>query len=333
MSKDIQLCCLGNALVDLQYEVPEVLLEKLNIKKGQMKLVETGYQARIIEQLSSYRNYQSSGGSAANTIIAFSRFGGKAAYQSMLGNDVFGQFYSKEFADMGILLHADFLDSEPTGTCLVLITPDSERSMMTALGATAKFGTKHLNEKMIEDSEWIYIEGYYLTQENTAGAVSRAIDVAKSSSTKISATFSDVFITEYFHHNLNEVVKNCDLIFCNEIEASNFTKSDSIEKAAAILKELCPNYAITLGNKGSQVFWQGKEIFISPYPAEPVDSTGAGDMYAAGFLYGIITKNSPVFAGHLGSAAAAKVVSQFGARLNESHVSLKDKILESVYND
>ncbi|OGU15308.1 MAG: hypothetical protein A2X61_12470 [Ignavibacteria bacterium GWB2_35_12] len=325
--KDIGLCGIGNSLLDIQYLVTDEIISKLNIKKGEMRLVDSGFQNEIIKNIGIKEEYRASGGSAANTIIAYSRFGGSAAYNSKLGDDEFGKFYSKEFEDLGIILHYTKSKTELTGTCLILISPDSERTMLTSLGASASFGIEDLSEELIKRSKWLYIEGYKFSQKSSSDAVFKAIEIAKKHNTKISFTFSDVFITENFRKPVEDCVKLSELIFCNEAEALNFTQTNNIDDAVKILESLTPNFAITKGNKGAVVKWNDEILSIPSYPANPVDSTGAGDIFAAGFFYGLIKHNDAKFAGQLGSYAGAKIVSQLGPRLKEKHTNIIDFFL------
>ena len=315
--KNMDLCGLGNALVDLQFEVNEDEFKEIGYGKGDMILVEEDKQILHLNKLKDKQNNRCSGGSAANTIIAFSQFGGKSAYMTVLGNDNLGSFYASEFKSLGIELNAEHLNDKQTGTCLVLITPDSERTMLTYLGATSEFGENNINEEIIKRSKWIYIEGYKFSEESSTKAIYKAVDIAKKHGTKIAVTFSDTFITEIFKNHLEYVVDNADLLFCNESEALSYTKAETIEAAFGMLSEKCPNLAVTKGSKGSLIRWEGKNYEIPTYPASPKDTTGAGDMYAAGFLYGIIKSDNPERAGHFASIASASVVSQFGARFEE----------------
>jgi hypothetical protein len=158
--KDIQLLGLGNGLVDLQYELSDVEFAKLGLRRGEMRLVGDDVQSEILKSLASKPMHRCSGGSAANTIIAFSQLGGKAAYKTVLGDDEFGRFYEQEFKKLGIVLNAQTIPQKATGTCAVLITPDSERTMHTSLAATALFTEANIDEELIKRSEWLYIEGY-----------------------------------------------------------------------------------------------------------------------------------------------------------------------------
>mgnify|MGYP000925850235 CR=1 FL=1 len=251
MNKMIDLCGIGNGLVDLQFKVSFEELEKIGDRKGEMCLVEPDEQKKIIDTLIQHKHNKCSGGSAANTIIAFAKFGGRAAYKTVLGNDDFGKFYKQEFDSLGIELVAPLLDEHPTGTCLVLITPDSERTMKTALGATGYFNSDLLDYDVIAKSKWIYLEGYKFTSPTSTDALYDAVNIAHKYKTKIALTFSDVFIVNSFYDKLFGIVKQSDLIFCNEPEANAFAQKDNIEDSFNYLCEICPNVVVTMNDKGS----------------------------------------------------------------------------------
>lgn len=327
--KKIELCGIGNGLLDLQFEVSDTDILRLGLNKGEMKLVSTEDQSKIIDTIENKSFNKCSGGSAANTVIAFAEFGGRAAYMTSLGRDDNGKFYAQEFKELGINLKSEFLD-EKTGTCLVLITPDSERTMNTCLGASELYSKDFVDEQLIADSEWLYLEGYKLTADISSEALFRAIELAKKHNTKIAFTFSDVFVVNIFNEALTRVVQNSELIFCNENEAIAFTDEVQSEKAYKKLCSMVPNVVMTLGSKGASIYWKGKDYIISSYPVNPVDSTGAGDMFAGAFMYGIINTGNPVYAGQLASLSAAKIVSQMGARLNADFQKLKIDVRDAI---
>jgi sugar/nucleoside kinase (ribokinase family) len=327
MQKYINITGLGNALLDIQYEVSIEELEQLGLNKGEMKLVGSEEQIVLLNNLHNKKSHRSSGGSAANTIIAFSNFGGKAAYQTVLGNDEEGDFYANEFKQLGVRLAAHRLESEPTGICVVLITPDSERTMITMLGASAKFTHKHLDEETIAGSDWLYIEGYELSSPTGAEACLNGVGMADNSKGKTALTFSDTFVTEYHRQNVEAIATRAELIFCNEGEAMSFTQTDNFQAAFKRMSDVAPNYIITRGKEGAIIKWKNETIQIPSYPAQAIDSTGAGDMFAGAFFFGLLRTGSPEKAGHLASFSSSRVVSQFGARLQEDHKSIVTKIL------
>ncbi len=328
--KDLQLCGLGNGLVDIQVKISDEELGNIKANRGEMCLVDSLRHKEILSLLGTREQYKCSGGSAANTVIAYTQMGGRAAYKTVLGDDDFGRFYASEFTDLKIELRSPMLVEEPTGVCLVLITPDSERTMLTSLAATAKFTKDHIDEDIIRRSEWLYIEGYRFSVPEGAEAVDYAIEKAKKYDTKIAVTFSDVFIVNLFRDKLEKTVNNADLIFCNEQEAMAYTGADNSQEAFKLLGDKVPNVVVTLGEKGSMIKWDGEIHSIPVYEASPVDATGAGDMFAAGFFFGINKWNDPVKAGHLASLAGAKIVSQLGARYSGNIGELIDEIEKNL---
>lgn len=329
MNKDIKLCGIGNAIVDLQYEVRDNEVAELQLEKGTMTLVVDDVQKSVLKLMGNRTCYKSSGGSAANTVIAFSNFGGKAAYKTMIGDDDDGAFYCEEFQDLGIILDAPIDEDDHTGRCIVMISPDSERTMLTSLGATQNYNKDFISDELIKRSEWLYIEGYKLTDDIGYEAVLQAATIAKKFDTKIALTFSDKFIIDLFNDRLIEIAKMSDLIFCNKFEALAFTKGVDSADALDILEKNYNNIAFTMGAEGSIISWQNNRYHIPAYETKAVDSTGAGDMYAAGFLFGLIYKDSIEKAGNLGSLAASKIVAQHGARLKSSHTDLVKEIYKT----
>lgn len=316
MNKNLHLFGLGNALVDVQLQIDDEAFSGLNLRKGGMALVDAAQQKEILDRFLHLEAFRCSGGSAANTIIAFAQFGGRAAYGTRLGRDEHGMFYASEFKDLGIELHAELTENEHTGTCLVLITPDAERTLNTALAVNTGFTREHVSEDAIRRAEWIYIEGYKFSEESGADAIEHALYYAKKYGTKVAVTFSDAFIVQYFSEGLRKAVAGADLIFCNEVEAQAFTGTGDMDEAFRALREAAPNVAMTLGEKGSKVHVGGFSWDVPAVPVTPVDTTGAGDIYAAGFLYGVTHGYTPEQAGRLGAIAAARVISQLGARLH-----------------
>ncbi len=326
MNKDIQLFGMGNGLVDLQYNISEDTMSDFGMLKGEMHLIDDEERSRIIHYFKNYKYNICSGGSAANSIIAFSQLGGKAAYSTVLGDDLFGNFYASEFSQLGIILDAELLPEKSTGTCYVFIAPDSERTMLTYLGATALFSPKNVSEELIKRSQWIYIEGYKFSQQSSTEAVNYAMSLAKKHNTKIAFTFSDVFITENFRSKVEAAFDQADLIFCNENEAKSFTKETEMDKAIKSIFDRINAAVITKGSEGSIIKYGDEIINIPPYAANPIDSTGAGDMFAGAFLYGLIQENDLTFAGHLASLCGAKIVSKLGARMDEDFHSIVNEI-------
>lgn len=328
MSKNLHLFGIGAAIVDIQLQIAEHEFAELGLQKGTMNLVDAARQSELLRRFSHYNPHWQSGGSAANTVIGFAQMGGKAALGSMLGADHLGKFYADEFRSLGIELHAPVLEGESTGTSLIVITPDSERTMNTALAVNVGYGKAHVAEDAVKRAEWLYLEGFKFTEEAGVGAIEEALFYAQKHDTRVAISFSDTFVVNVFGSHLRKALLKSDLIFCNQAEAQAFAGADDPDEAFHFLRKEAKHVAMTLGADGSRIIWEGRAYTIPPARAEPVDTTGAGDMYAAGVLYGLTHGYSPEEAGRIGSHAAARVISKMGARLplNEIHAAKEEAL-------
>ncbi|GAB5464964.1 MAG: adenosine kinase [Candidatus Kapaibacteriales bacterium] len=330
LNKDIQLSAIGNALVDIQIESTEAELEDSGFEKGTMTLVDKDKQTKAMEKMEGRKNHLSSGGSAANTVIAFSELGGKSGYATAIGNDDLGRFYESEFQNLGIVLSAKQSKNLPTGTCLLYITPDAERTQATYLGANEEMDENTIDTDMIRRSEWLYVEGYKLSSEDGFAAANEAIKQAKKFNTKIALTLSDKFIVDIFGERVESIMKDVNLVFCNEMEAKAFTGKDNVEDAYEVMNSSDYDFVLTKSGKGSVASIARTKYEFDAVKTEAIDTTGAGDMYAAGFMYGLLCCRSIEAAGRIASLTASKVVSQFGARLKTSQTTLRDEVLYSL---
>lgn len=328
--KHLLLTGIGNALVDIEYRVTDEELASFDLTKGAMMLTDAERQHAMIAALGERTAHRSSGGSAANTMIAFAQFGGSAAYCSLLGRDPMGEFYASEFRDLGIVLQADLVPGGTTGTCLVMITPDSERTLNTTLAVNTEFSREHINEDIIKASEWIYVEGYKLTDDTGAEAVDMAMFYARKHDTHIAVSCSDGFIVDVFGERLRPLLDRASLVFCNEREATALVQVEDGHEAFRALSAKYPNVVVTMGAHGSNIAWNSHQCTVPAYAVQAVDATGAGDMYAGAFMYGVLHRHHPNHAGRLASYASAQVVAQFGARLKTSHIDVRDTILLSA---
>ncbi|PCI43806.1 MAG: adenosine kinase [Proteobacteria bacterium] len=305
----------GNAIMDLQVQCDDAFLEKNSIEKGVMTLTEPDRQQMVLDALSNHHINYCSGGSAANTIVGIADMGGTAAYASKTGDDGFGHQYLNELKELGIDSHVQAGDGD-TGTCVVLITPDAQRTMLTHLGVSVTLSESDICSDAIAKAKYVYIEGYLFAGESTKAAALKAIELAKQHGVKVALTISDPFLIDICRDDFQALIEGpVDLLFCNEDEATALTGEDDPIDAAHAIHKHCENVALTLGNKGSVIMHGGEAFPIEGVEVDAIDTTGAGDMYAAGVLYGITNGLSWQHAGHLGSHAAAKVVAQLGARL------------------
>ena len=216
-------------------------------------------------------------------------------------------------------------DAGTTGKCLVMVTPDAERTMNTYLGITSDLHEKHIDEEALKNSEYVYIEGYLVTSDTSRAAAIKVMQLAKQHGVKTAITFSDPAMVQFFKDGLKEMISDgVDLLFCNEQEAMLFADTDNLDDAVEAIKGVAKTFAITLGSKGALAF-DGELIHpVIPNPTTAVDSNGAGDMFAGAFLYAITHGHDFAAAGRLASAASSQVVSQFGPRLEaQQHEPLK----------
>ena len=305
----------GNALVDVQVRVDEEFIARHGLKKGHMELVDARRQAQVLDALAGHPVNRCSGGSAANTVVGVAELGGRAAYCGKVGNDALGRFYRDDLDAIGVRFDGAS-SSEATGTALVLITPDAQRTMLTSLGASALLDSPDVQLSSLDGCAYLYVEGYLLPGEGTRRAALAAIEAAKSRGVRIALTVSDPFVVAQSAQLLWELIDGpIDLLFCNEIEAAALVGTDDMVECARALHRRATNIALTLGAKGSVLMHEGTLHPVEGVKVDPVDTTGAGDMYAAGILYGLTHGLSWPEAGRLASHAAARVVSTLGARL------------------
>jgi len=321
---------IGNALVDMEFEVDDAFFETYGIDKGLMTLVDEQRQHELMNHLDAFEGRKACGGSAANTIMAVSSFGGRGFYSCKVSADELGDFYIDDLKAAGVDTQLGSQREEGiTGKCLVMVTPDAERTMNTFLGITETFSRTELDVNALKESEYLYMEGYLVTSPSGRTAAIEAREIAQQSGVKTALTFSDPAMVEFFRDGLGEMLgSGVNLLFCNEMEAKNWAGTDDLAEAVRSLKTVADEFAITLGSKGALVYDGQHEIEISPHPIKALDSNGAGDMFAGAFLYGITHGHSHYEAGNIASLAAARVVSQFGPRLaRDEHREILELVL------
>jgi sugar/nucleoside kinase (ribokinase family) len=308
---------LGNALVDMEFEINDQFLSDNSIDKGVMTLVDENQQHELITQLDTFEGNKASGGSAANTIIAVSSMGGSAYYSCKVADDELGDFYLNDLKTADVDCNMDGKHKGGiTGKCLVMITPDAERTMHTFLGVSSEMSPYELNEDAIKNSSYCYLEGYLTTSGSGKAANIEARKIAEANNIKTALTFSDPFVVEHFRDGFTETIGDgIDLLFCNEAEALSYTNKSSIEDAAEVIKTFSKTFAITLGAEGAVVYDGTDMIQIAANTVTAVDSNGAGDLFAGAFMHGLTHGKSYEEAGIVASKASSIIVSQFGPRL------------------
>ena len=321
LNKDITF--LGNAIVDIIATTSDKILSELNIPKGGMQLVDSKTADKLINNIKESTIV--SGGSAANTAVGFSSFGGSVGFIGQTGLDKFGRLFSKDINKSKVFFENKGANKlNKTSKSIILVTPDAERSMSTFLGASVDFNINCINEDLILNSKILYIEGYLFDQPEAKKAIYYCCKLAKDQNIQIALSLSDLFCVERHRDSFRTlIIEYIDIIFANEEEIKNLYQSNLFDCIQFIKRDVKIG-AITLGSKGSIVFETKNEYVINPIQVKsPLDTTGAGDLFAAGFLYGYIHKYSIEECGNLGSKAAAEIITYYGAR---PKISLKNLI-------
>lgn len=310
---------MGAALVDTEIQVQDDELIGMGVDKGLMTLVDEARQALLLQQLQGHlvKASHASGGSAGNSMIAAAQFGAPTFMSCKVADDEDGTIYVRDLEAAGV--DHSMARSRPTGTtgkCLVLISPDAERSMNTFLGISETLSIDQLDPAALAASEYLYIEGYLVTSDTGRAAAIRARELAEAAGVKTSLSFSDPGMVEYFREGMQAIIgKQLDLVFCNRDEALCWGRTDRLDVAIERLKPVARSFVITCGAEGA-ITWDGeRREDIPPHRVQAVDSNGAGDMFAGAFLYALGRGEDHATAGRFASLAAGRVVANFGPRL------------------
>lgn len=317
------VCGIGNAIVDIVTEVDVDFFERNNVEKGVMTLVDEKRQVDLMRAIDMKKSRKSGGGSAGNTVVAVNQMGGKSFYSCLVAQDDLGKFFLDDLKRNGVETNLQYEDCPPghSGRCLVMTSPDAQRTMNTFLGVSSFLSPDHLNEEAIRNSSYLYLEGYLVSSPKGLDAMKVAKKIAEKSKMNVALTFSDPSMVKYFSSQMREIVgASVDLLFCNEEEAMIFTGTGSILDAREKLRELAKRFAITLGANGGLIYDGDTFIQIEPYKVRAIDTNGAGDMFAGAFLYGITHQHSFAEAGKLASLASSRVVGQWGPRMTPEDV-------------
>jgi len=315
--KKYHVYAIGNALVDMEFHVDDAFLAQMGIDKGVMTLVDQTQQHKLYNALKESQGKRASGGSAANTIIAVAHFGGKSFYSCKVANDDTGDFYVSDLQKAGVdtNLHRQ-RDEGVSGKCIVMVTPDAERTMHTFLGISEHVSDADLHLDAIAAAHYTYLEGYLVTSATGRQAAISLREKAAAQGVKTALTFSDPNMVKFFRDGLKEMAGGgVDLLFCNQQEAITWADCDDLQTATGALRGLAKQYVITLGKDGALVFDGEQQHHIAATPVKAIDTNGAGDMFAGAYLYAVTHGFTPQEAGNFAVRAAAKVVTYFGPRL------------------
>jgi sugar/nucleoside kinase (ribokinase family) len=306
---------IGNAIVDIIGRCDDVFLHKHDLRKGFMRLVDAHEAERLYALLGP--GTERSGGSAANTIAGLASFGARSAFIGRVAEDQFGEVFAHDIRAIGVAFNTPPATSgAPTAVCIIFVTPDGERTMNTFLGASTELGPQEINEALIKSAQVTYLEGYLFDKPAAKEAFRRAADIAAKAGRKTALTLSDAFCVDRHRDDFRKLVHHgVDILFANEKEITALYEVNRFEEAVAAVRRDCEIAVLTRSELGSVIVTERATIDIRPEPVpRVVDVTGAGDLYAAGFLFGLTRGLSLADCGRLGSLAAAEVIGHIGAR-------------------
>ncbi len=306
---------IGNAIVDIIATVPEDFLFEQEITKGSMTLIDQDRAQSLYARFPAAT--EASGGSAANTIAGVSSYGAKGAYLGKVANDDLGDIFSHDLKAIGVSYSVPRLKDGPqTARCLIAVTPDAQRSMSTFLGASSLFCADDLDADLIRDSQITYMEGYLFDRDAAKQAFVEAAEIARAAGRKTAITLSDLFCVDRHRAAFLHLIKgHIDIVFANETELLSLYQTTSFDQAVAQIRKDSDFAVVTKGESGSMILSGDETVEIEVCPVDQVvDTTGAGDLYAAGVLYGLASGLSLSRCGELGSKAAAEIISHYGAR-------------------
>ena len=325
-NKLIDLIGLGNAIVDIIVNIEDEFLEINNLQKGSMNLIDSNESQKLLKNCKVIK--QISGGSSANTVVCLAELDNNVQFIGRVKNDQFGNFFSSDIKKSKTIFNTPPTNNgASTAHSIILITPDAQRTMCTYLGASIEFEQKDIDFSLLKESKYLYLEGYLWDSELAKKAFLKAAQTAKLSNTKIILSLSDSLCVDRHRKSFLELIDNyVDIVFCNESEVLSLFKNDKLEDCQGVLSSLCELVVVTLGINGSLIINKNNtEIIKSITRGKVIDTTGAGDIYAGGFIHGLINNHSLKKCGKLGSICAGQIITQLGSR---SNVDLKELIRE-----
>jgi sugar/nucleoside kinase (ribokinase family) len=315
MATDFDVCAIGNALVDVLCHESHEFIAELGLAPGSMTLVDAAESERVYSRMGP--TAEVSGGSAANTVAGVAAFGGRAAYISRIADDTFGHLYAHDLRSTGVHFEVKPAEGElPTGRCLVLVTPDAQRTMCTYLGASSHLDVADIDFGVVERAAVLYLEGYLWDQPAAMDAFREAAAAAHRAGRRVALTLSDSFCVERHREAFLDLIeRNIDILFANEAEITALYEVPAFDDALQHVRGHCEIAVLTRSERGALIV-AGSEVHVidAERVGAVVDTTGAGDLYAAGFLFGLTQGYGLANAGRLGALAAAEVISHIGAR-------------------
>jgi sugar/nucleoside kinase (ribokinase family) len=319
---ELDVVCVGNAIVDVLAQTDDATIERLGMAKGAMSLIDADQAEALYRQMAP--GVETSGGSAGNTAAGLASFGSRVAYIGKVADDQLGGIFRHDIRSIGAVFDtAPAIDGPPTARCLIFITPDAERTMNTFLGACVNLGPDDIDGDLLARAKVTYLEGYLWDRDEAKQAFLKAAKLAHGARRRVSLTLSDAFCVDRHRDSFRDLINgHVDILFANEAELLSLYQTDSFDAALQHVRHDCAIAALTRSEKGS-VIVDGDEVHVvDAVPvAKVVDTTGAGDQFAAGFLHGLTHGLSLYDCGRLGGIAAAEVIAHVGPR---PEVSLKE---------
>lgn len=313
------LYAIGNALVDTEYEVSEDQLQAAGVEKRHMTLIDTARRAELLKHVHSVKSHRTGGGSAGNTVVALAQLGGKAFYSCRVADDELGDFYTKDLLAHGVatnLTHTKPPEGQ-TGSCMVMVTPDAERSMSTFLGATADIDEAALHPHDIVKARVYYMEGYLAASTSGLAAALQGRAIAAQAGVKLATTLSDMSMINFCRPGLDAMVgDDLDFLFCNEEEAQVWCGTMDLAQICQHMAQQAHTVCLTRSAKGCLVLEGGNITEVPAAQVKAIDTNGAGDMFAGAFLYAVTHGHSHEQAAWLANQCAGRVVAQYGNRLS-----------------
>ncbi len=314
MSTTFDVLGIGNAIVDVVASASDAFLSRHDLRKGSMRLIDAAAAERLYAAMPPGR--ESSGGSAANTCAVASALGAKVAYLGKVAEDQLGQVFAHDITASGVHFPSIPLrDAAPTARCLILVTPDGQRTMNTYLGACVSFDESDVDTALVGTARVLYLEGYLFDPPGAQRAFCRAAAAAHAAGRQVALSLSDPFCVDRHRPAFRDLVRrDVDILFANEAEITSLYQVNHFEDAVEAARDDVMLAALTRSEAGSLIVQGRQTIAVAAEPTRAVDTTGAGDAYAAGFLAGLVSGKPFPICGRLGSIAAAEIISHFGAR-------------------
>ncbi|MCX5940536.1 MAG: adenosine kinase [Cyanobium sp. LacPavin_0818_WC50_MAG_67_9] len=315
MTKTFDVVGIGNAIVDVLVQADDDLLDNFELTKGTMALVDEYRAETLYARVGP--GLETSGGSAANTLAGVAQLGGRAGFIGRVRNDQLGSIFAHDIRSVGARFETPAATEGPsTARCLILVTPDAQRTMCTYLGASVGLDPADLDLEMVAQAKLLYLEGYLWDSDDAKAAFIAAAEVARAHGGEVALSLSDAFCVERHRDSFQELVDgHVDILFANEMEITALYKANSFEEAADQVRGRCKVAALTRSEQGSVILNGAGSHAIEPFQLGPlVDTTGAGDLYAAGFLHAYTQGQDIAACGRLGSLCAGQVVTQLGPR-------------------